>query len=102
MTDNSGWTPLHINSFQELGDFESEILERISKVRNGGYLFILNPLLLLEDLDVVLSAKAKKQLLKREPTLKGMSSKPYHALKGSESEQVITVNVKSLFRRDSQ
>ncbi len=90
---------LSVNSYDELLEKEKEILQRIEAVPNGGNLFLINPFLLFEDIGVVLSEKAKTEILAVEPHLSGLSSVPYKALKTSKSSQSFRIHLKGLFQR---
>ncbi|HEX8177267.1 MAG TPA: hypothetical protein VF543_19420 [Pyrinomonadaceae bacterium] len=92
---------LEIGSYDELIRNEPEILRRIKAMPNGGALFLINPFLLFEDIGVVLSDTAKREVLTAEPRLAGLSAIPYRALKTSRSRQNYRVNVRGLFERRS-
>lgn len=92
---------LVISTYAELLKHEKEILRRIEAVPNGGNLFLIHPFLLFEDIGVVLSEKAKTDILAVEPRLSGLSSVPYKALKASKSSQSYRIHLKGLFQRRS-
>ena len=92
-------TWLQIDSFDDLLAHEEEIVARINELRNGGNLFLANPLLLLEDIGVALSEEAKAQIIESEPSLSALSAKPYQSLKRSRVTQNLQVELNGLFRR---
>ena len=89
-----------INSYSELLEHESEILRRISLKPNGGNLFLIHPFMLLKDVGVNLSEKAKAEIMVAEPHLVGLSAVPYNALKASRAHQNYRIHLKGLFRRE--
>ncbi len=90
---------LEIGSFDELMAHEQEIIERIAYIPNGGNLFLINPLLLLEEAGVRLSDDARRELIEREPALSSVSATPYNALRASTVPQRVRVHLKGLFER---
>jgi len=98
----AGVSSLKVDSFEELMSHESEILERISRLRNGGNLFITHPFMLFEDIGVELSERAREEILDHEPHLSALSPTPYNALKESQEEQHIHFHIKGLFRKEQR
>ena len=92
---------LDVNTFEDLITNETEILNRIRRVKNGGVLFLASPFELLEDVNVNLSKQAKTEIKTANPFL-GRNQKPtvYKAIKGSKQRQQVRVNLKGLFRRE--
>jgi len=90
---------IKINSFDELFDHEREILERIKRIPNGGHLFLVHPFMLLADIGVELSERAKEEIVQQEPTLATVSALPYHALRRSEKASRLRVHLRGLFQR---
>ena len=90
---------LEIGSFDELMAHEQEIIERIAYIPNGGNLFLINPLLLLEEAGVRLSDDARRELIEREPALSSVSATAYNALKASTVPQRVRVRLTGLFER---
>jgi hypothetical protein len=94
-----GGTWLRIESLDELFRHEAAIVERINATLNGGYLFMTNPLLLFENIGIVLSAKARGELLRLEPRLGSHSDAAYRALANSRDSQGIHFHLRGLFER---
>jgi hypothetical protein len=94
--------PIHIDAFRELLAREREIVARINEFPNGGGLWAIHPLMLLADVDVVLSDQVTKELLAREPRLRALSAVPYRALKNSTVKQAIRYRVRGLFEREEK
>jgi hypothetical protein len=91
--------PLSINTTQDLQKHEEEILRRISAIPSGGELFMLNPLLLLADLQVEMGAELKTQIVAKIPELANLPSAPYTTLKASNSRRPwLRIRVSGLFR----
>jgi hypothetical protein len=90
-----------VDSFAELIELEQQILERIAEVPNGGYLFLLHPLMLLEQIGVVLSDDARTELLQREPELANLSPLPYVALRDCQEPQTLHCHLSGLFGRNT-
>jgi hypothetical protein len=91
---------LAIESFEDLVEHEREILQRINELPNGGHLFLIHPFMLLEDVGVVLSDEAKREILRRQPQLQSLSPTPYRILRRrSEPEPHLRVRVHGLFGR---
>jgi hypothetical protein len=96
-TEAEAW--LNVDSFDQLMEHEAEIVKRIADFPNGGNLFLCHPLMLLADLGVVLSERARQELLTVEPQLAALSAVPYRALRSSTAPQKTRVHVRGLFRR---
>lgn len=94
---NSIWLKIH--SYDELLENEKQIIKKINKMRNGGYLFMIHPFKLLEDIGVKLSDEAKNEIIEIEPSLTGLSLIPYNALKKSKTKQNIHFNIKGLIKK---
>jgi hypothetical protein len=92
---------LVVDSFDELMAHEAEIVARIARLPNGGNLFMANPLMLLDDLGVKLTSRAREELVQRVPELSALSPTPYLALKSSIEPQTIHFIVHGLFQRRS-
>ena len=92
-------TWLNIDSLAELSQHEEEVLERIALIPNGGNLFMIHPFMLLADLGVRLSERAKVEIVRRHPTLSALSPAPYLALKGSGQQQQVRFHLRGLFGR---
>jgi hypothetical protein len=90
---------LVVDSFDELMAHEAEIVARIAEMRNGGNLFMANPLMLLADLGIELTPRAHEELVQRVPELSALSPTPYLALKASLEPQTIQIVVHGLFER---
>ncbi len=99
--ENQNWQHIQIESLGKLYQHEKEILSRIRKTVNGGYLFTLHPLMLLEEVGVHLSEQATEELLKLEPRIKASSQRAYKAVQNSEAKQPVRVTLKRLFRREA-
>lgn len=93
---------LRIDSFKELLAHEKEILDQISETTNGGYLFMMHPFMLLEDIGVQLSEQAKKEIMRREPVLSALSPTPYEIMKRVKTNQRYTVHLHGLFKGNSK
>jgi len=93
---------LKINSLDDLRKHEKQILKIIKEIKNGGNLFMANPILFLTDIGISLSEKVKKEIIQIEPDLSGLSPTPYIALKNTKEKQKIQFNLKGLFRRKSE
>jgi hypothetical protein len=92
-------SPLSINTPQDLDNHKKEILRRINALPNGGGLFMLNPLLLLADLQVELGKDLEVQILAKTPGLASLPSAPYAALKAAKSPQPgLRVRILGLFQ----
>lgn len=96
---NRQW--LSIQTLDDLFKHERAIVERINQTHNGGYLFLTNPLMLLADIGVSLSTRAKSELIRNEPRIGAHSESAYRALKETESPQSVTIRLKGLFERKS-
>jgi hypothetical protein len=92
---------LPISSYAELVQNEREILRRIEALPNGGNLFMIHPFLLLADVGVELSERARTEILRAEPRLAGLSAVPYRALRASRSPQTYQIRLRGLFERRS-
>ena len=92
---------LSVDSFDELMAHEQEILSRIADTPKGGNLFMAHPLLLLRDIGVELSDRAREQIICREPHLTGLSPQPYLAVKRSRQQQRIRFHLQGLFRKEA-
>ena len=90
---------LQVNSFDELIQHEQEILERIAEMQNGGNLFLSHPFMLFKDIGVDLSEEARIEIMRHEPHLTALSETAYNALKESQEDQDIQVEVRGLFQR---
>jgi hypothetical protein len=88
---------LRVDSLAELVEREAEILERIAEVPNGEHLFLIHPFMLLDDVGVTLSERARAELLHREPNLSALSPVPYLALRECEEPQTVHYHLTSLF-----
>jgi len=58
----------------ELLQHEKEITDLINSTPNSGYLFMINPLMLLYDIGVELSFQAKNEIINLEPKIGTLSS----------------------------
>jgi len=58
----------------ELLQHEKEITDLINSTPNSGYLFMINPLMLLSDIGVKLSSQAKNEIINLEPKIGTLSS----------------------------
>lgn len=96
------WKKLRIDSFAELMKHEKEILKRIGDTPNGGNLFMIHPLMLFEDIGVMLSKKATVEVIKHEPHLSALSALPYKVLKASKAKQLVRFNIKGLFKKSAR
>ncbi len=90
---------LQVDSFAELMKHEKEIIERIERMPNGGQLFLIHPFLLLRDIGVELSERAKQEIEQHEPHLTGLSTTPYYALRNSKEKQNVRFHLRGLFER---
>lgn len=95
------FTPIHLETLEQLYAQEKAILERISQIPNGGNLFLIHPFLLLGDVGVEVSPALRAQLEQLEPHLTTLSALPYQALKHSQDKQNVHIRVHGLFRRQS-
>ena len=100
---NEEGTPLSprisVASLEDLLAHEKEILERINSVPNGGNLFLLQPFLLLDEVGVKVSQRARRQIVQRLPGLSALSIVPYEELKKSKEKQKIRFRIRSLLQR---
>lgn len=96
------WQSLSINCFEDLHAHESEILRRIRETPNGGILFALNPLLLLKDVNVLLSDALHEQWCEREPRLRTLREADYLRMKANPVVADVSVKVKGLFHPATQ
>jgi hypothetical protein len=92
---HSAW--MQVRSIKELMANEKRILERIVQTPNGGNLFMAHPLLFFKDVGVSLNHQTKKDLLRLEPSLSGLSPTPYLALKENATVQSVRYNIRGLF-----
>jgi len=91
---------MRIGSLNDLLRREEEVLERLSKVRNGHALFVMHPFRALEDIGVHLSSATIDELMLLEPQLELLSSGGYEALRNA-GEQSVRIKIASLFRRST-
>jgi hypothetical protein len=90
---------VRIGTYADLMEAEPAILKKIQQLNNGGYLFMIHPFLLMQDLGVEISQEVKEEILKRCPELSALSPVPYRAIKRSGVTQSIHVNLNGLFPR---
>jgi hypothetical protein len=90
---------LHVDTYAQLLEHESEMLRRIETVPNGGNLFLIHPFMLLADIGVELSDRALAEILEVAPHLRALSDVPYRALRASTSLQRFRVHLRGLFSR---
>ncbi len=89
-----------IRSLEELRRHESELLDRINSVHNGGARFLAHPLRMLGDLGIELSPEARLQIIELEPMVSTGSDIAYEALLRAEGEPSVRVRLtEGLFRR---
>jgi hypothetical protein len=93
---------LTLDSYEEFLASEQEILERIASIPNGGQLYLLHPFLLLADVGIKLTDRAKSEILREHEGLSSVSPTPYQALMGSQQTQSTRFRIRSLSRRGSQ
>lgn len=91
---------LRADSLDDLLREESRVLARIASTRNGGNLFLANPFLLLSDVGVALSERARREILRLVPELSTASPAAYQALKASREPQSIVIRLHGLFPRN--
>jgi hypothetical protein len=88
---------LAIDTLDSLRANEAEILSRISKTPRGGCLFVMSPLDLLKDMNVVLADNVLAAIIKATPVLATTFDRAYQAAKASAHEPTAAVNLKGLF-----
>src|SRR5579863_8259347 len=88
---------LTIATIKALSASEAEIISRISKTPRGSYLFMMSPLDLLKDLNVVLSDEVVAAIIEVTPTLATTFDRAYQATKASAHDPIAVVNIKGLF-----
>jgi hypothetical protein len=88
---------LQLGTVEELRNSETEIIRRIAATPRGSYLFILSPLSLLKDLNVVLAAPVLEAVVAKTPAIELVIDRGYLAAKASALEPNATVRIKGLF-----
>jgi hypothetical protein len=83
----------------DLKAHESQIIAEINAQRNGGLMYLIDPLRMLYDIGVTLSPQLTTKLLAAYPLLMRPSpeSSAFTKLKTTEIEQPFRVTVKGLF-----
>jgi len=90
---------LEVNSLDDLFKHEAAIVDRINQTMNGGYLFMTNPLMLFADIGVVLSKRAREDLIRLEPRIGLESQVAYRALRSAKEQQNLRINLRGLLER---
>lgn len=93
------WEKIVISTFEELHAQEREILRRIKETPNGGILFALNPLLMLHDIQVVISDALRDAWFEREPRLRTLREADYERMKANPVLADVKVKVRGLFHQ---
>lgn len=100
VADPMAGTDAGINSFEELMRYEKEVIEIISRTRNGGNLFMAHPILFLKEVaGLNLTERAIRELISREPVLGLLPEDAFRAIKGSLQEQDIKFEIRGLFKK---
>lgn len=90
--------PIGIKSLDDLRKYEAEIVRRIAAVPNGGNLFLLDPMRLLNDVSVALAPAVETAVRKLHPELPdGAADDVYKALAGA-PRQSVRIQIEGLFR----
>jgi hypothetical protein len=88
---------LAIQNLESLRASEAEILRRISQTPRGSYLFMMSPLTLLKDLNVVLADDVLTAIVQATPALATTFDRAYQAAEASVHAPTAVVNLKGLF-----
>lgn len=88
-----------IHTFEELLEYEQEVVDRINATPKGGNLFMAHPFLLLEELGVQLTDEVIEEIKDREPYLSALSPISYYTLRETQEDQHIRYHLRGLFRR---
>ena len=91
---------LVIESYRELLERQSEIVERINRTPKGGQLFIVEPFRLLADVGVVVTPAARDEIVRVHRGLSGLSKTPYEALKATNERQRLRYRIRRLDQRE--
>ena len=91
--------PIVIESYEALVEAESELIDRISELPNGGMLFLIHPLLTFAEVGAQLTPEVQEEFARRHGGAGGWSEVPYRALRGSDAAQSAEVRLRGLFRR---
>ena len=91
---------LEINGVAELVRWEPTILARIRTIPGGTVLYVMHPLLLLEDIGVRLAPDLVEMLRERYPNLDRRDEQHYQRFRERAAEEGIKIQVKHLFGED--